>query len=449
MPNKIKDSQNPRLLAVVTLAKIKNGAYSNLQLNQVIKSHQLKPADKGLLTTLVYGTIQYRLLLEYWLAPFVKGKKLEPWVKELLLTALFQWHKLDKIPKHAIFNESIEIAKVLGHSGAAKFVTAILHQIDRTGVRDEAKIKDPIERLSISYSVPIWLVETLEEQVGDEKTKSILASLNEAPAQSVRVNTTRATVAQARQALEDEGLTVRDSKVAKDSLVVTGGHVASSKPFLDGWLTVQDESAMLPVESLGLDESVHSVLDAAAAPGGKTTQIAQYLAGDAKVVALDIHDHKVKLIKANTKRLGLADKVEAKALDAREIPQAFDHDFDRILVDAPCSGLGLLRRKPEIRYEKSLADVLHLADLQLAILNAAVQRLAVGGRLVYSTCTILNQENDAVVAKFLAENPAIELVKTTTEKDIKGNRVEDVLKIYPDDYETDGFFVATFQRRKD
>ncbi|NLS38051.1 16S rRNA (cytosine(967)-C(5))-methyltransferase RsmB [Fructobacillus tropaeoli] len=447
MPNQVKNSQNPRLLAVTTLAKIKNGAYSNLQLNQVIKSHQLKAVDKGLLTTLVYGTIQYRLLLEYWLAPFVKGKKLEPWVKELLLTALFQWHKLDKIPKHAIFNETIEVAKTLGNAGTAKFVTAILHNMDRTGLHDESKIADPIERLSISYSLPVWLVKALLGQVGEDKTKSILASLNEAPAQAVRVNTAKTTVADAKASLMAEGLSVRDSAVAADALVVTGGHVASSKAFVDGLITIQDESAMLPVEALDIDESVHSVLDAAAAPGGKTTQIAQYLSGDATVLALDIHEHKVKLIKANAKRLGLADRVEAKALDARQVPEKLDQDFDRILVDAPCSGLGLLRRKPEIRYEKSLEDVLHLADLQLSILNATAKRLAPGGRLVYSTCTILNQENDGVIERFLAENPDFTLLKTPTDKKLKDDRVEDVLKIYPDDYETDGFFVATLQRK--
>lgn len=447
MPNQVKSSQNPRLLAVVTLAKIKNGAYSNLQLNQVIKSHQLKAVDKGLLTTLVYGTIQYRLLLEYWLAPFVKGKKLEPWVKELLLTALFQWHKLDKIPKHAIFNESIEVAKTLGNAGTDKFVTAILHNMDRTGLLDESKIADPIERLSISYSLPVWLVKALLDQVGEDKTKSILASLNEAPAQSVRVNTAKTTIADAKASLVAEGLFVSDSAVAADALVVTGGHVASSKAFIEGLITIQDESAMLPVEALAIDESVHLVLDAAAAPGGKTTQIAQYLSGDAKVLALDIHDHKVKLIKANAKRLGLADRVEAKALDARQVPEKLDQDFDRILVDAPCSGLGLLRRKPEIRYEKSLEDVLHLADLQLSILNATAKRLAPGGRLVYSTCTILNQENDGVIERFLAENPDFTLLKTPTDKKLKDDRVEDVLKIYPDDYETDGFFVATLQRK--
>ncbi|MBS9336227.1 16S rRNA (cytosine(967)-C(5))-methyltransferase RsmB [Fructobacillus papyrifericola] len=447
MPKKITHSDNPRLLAVLTLAKVKNGAYSNLQLNQIIKANPLKDADKGLLTTLVYGTIQYRLLLEYWLAPFVKGKKLENWVKELLLTALYQWQELDRIPKHALFNETIEIAKTLGNVGTAKFVTAILHNMDRTGLADPKKIADPTKRLSIVYSVPEWLVTELIRQLGSEKTDKILQSLNHAPEQSVRVNTVKANKEVVRESLEAEGYEARDGLLAADALVVSGGHVASSKAYKEGLLTVQDESAMLPVEAMQIDDSVRSVLDAAAAPGGKTTQIAQELPEGARVTALDIHAHKVKLIAQNAARLGLADRVDAMALDARKIPTELEGNFDRILVDAPCSGLGLLRRKPEIRYEKTMADVQHLADLQLAILEAAASKLAVGGTLVYSTCTILNQENDAVVKAFLAKQPDFVQVKTETAKGVKADREELALKIYPDDYQTDGFYVATFQRK--
>ncbi|MBS9337626.1 16S rRNA (cytosine(967)-C(5))-methyltransferase RsmB [Fructobacillus parabroussonetiae] len=447
MPKKITHSDNPRLLAVLTLAKVKNGAYSNLQLNQIIKANPLKDADKGLLTTLVYGTIQYRMLLEYWLAPYVKGKKLENWVKELLLTALFQWQKLDRIPKHALFNETIEIAKTMGNVGTAKFVTAILHNMDRHGLADPEKIQDETKRLAISYSVPEWLVAELTAQLGGKKAASILQSLNHAPEQSARVNTAKSDAEAVIQSLEAEGYTAKKGSLAEDALIIADGHVASSTAYQEGLLTVQDESAMLPVEAMKIDDQVRTVLDAAAAPGGKTTQIAQELPEEARVTALDIHAHKVKLIAQNAARLGLADRVDAMALDAREIPEHFQHDFDRILVDAPCSGLGLLRRKPEIRYEKSMADVQHLATLQLAILEAAATKLAKGGRLVYSTCTILNQENDDVVAEFLAKHPDFVQVKTETTKGVKADRQELALKIYPDDYQTDGFYIATFQRK--
>ncbi|MBS9334485.1 16S rRNA (cytosine(967)-C(5))-methyltransferase RsmB [Fructobacillus sp. M1-13] len=447
MPKKITHSDNPRLLAVLTLSKVKNGAYSNLQLNQIIKQNPLKDTDKGLLTTLVYGTIQYRMLLEFWLAPFVKGKKLENWVRELLLTALFQWQELDRIPKHALFNETIEIAKTMGNVGTAEFVTAVLHSMDRKGLPDPKKIEDLTKRLSVTYSVPEWLVKELTAQLGADKTDRILQSLNHAPEQSARVNTAKADKQTVRASLEEEGYTVKDGQLAADALLISGGHVASSTAYKKGLLTVQDESAMLPVEAMQIDDSVQRVLDAAAAPGGKTTQIAQYLQGDARVTALDIHDHKVKLIAQNAARLGLADRVDAMALDARKIPDSFEEGFDRILVDAPCSGLGLLRRKPEIRYDKTMADVAHLAALQLAILEAAASKLKKGGQLVYSTCTILDQENDQVVQQFLKKRPDFVQKKTVTKKLIQADRTDLALKIYPDDYQTDGFYIATFQRK--
>ncbi|WEV55181.1 16S rRNA (cytosine(967)-C(5))-methyltransferase RsmB [Leuconostocaceae bacterium ESL0723] len=441
-------TNDPRLLAIQTLSRVKAGAYSNLQLNKTIKKHQLSATDKAFLTTLVYGVIQHRMTLDYWLAPFLAGKKVDPWVKELLYSALFQWQYLDKVPKHAVFNESIQAAKTLGHVGVAKFVTAVLHKIDREGLPDLDQIQDSVERQAVAASVPVWLVQALVDQVGLAKTTSILKAINQAPHQSVRVNTAKASDQQVYDSLVQEGYQVSPSPVADHALVVTGGGlVANSQAFLQGWLTIQDESAMLPVESLRLNDQVHSVLDAAAAPGGKTTQIAEHLSGQAQVTAIDIHDHKIKLIQDNAARLGLADRVVAKKMDARQLADGTTV-YDRILVDAPCSGLGLLRRKPEIRYEKQPDDIAHLAQLQTAILDSASKRLAKGGIMVYSTCTILSQENDQVVATFLKNHDDFELIPTETAKGLTDAQGRETLHLYPDDYQTDGFFVATLRRRE-
>ncbi|CAH1854265.1 16S rRNA (cytosine(967)-C(5))-methyltransferase RsmB [Convivina intestini] len=442
------NSNNPRVLAVQTLSRVKDGAYSNLQLNQVIKKHQLSTADRSLLTTLVYGVIQHRLTLAFYLAPFINPAKIDPWVRELLYTALFQWQFLDRVPKHALFNESIEVAKIMGHQGTAKYVTAILHKIDRQGLPDIQTIDDLTERLVVEYSVPRWLVENLISQVGQSKTLAILKSINLAPKQSIRVNSALATDDQVVASLEEAGLTVEKSAIVPHAYLVTGGHVATSQAFLKGWLTIQDESAMLPVESMQLNSTGQSVLDVAAAPGGKTTQIAAALGEAGHVLALDIHQHKIKLILDNAQRLGVGDQVSAQMLDARQIPEQLNQQFDRVLVDAPCSGLGLLRRKPEIRYEKTLADVEKLAQLQGEILSAASHIVKKDGIMVYSTCTILQQENDDVVQQFLAQHPNFELLATKTDFNLKSDRQEKTLQIYPDDYLTDGFFIATFQRKE-
>ncbi|MCM0582903.1 16S rRNA (cytosine(967)-C(5))-methyltransferase RsmB [Weissella diestrammenae] len=440
---------NARAMAIRALEKVRQGAYSNLQLNQVIQTAKLDERDVHLLTTLVYGVIQHRLTLEYWLAPFVRGK-IDPWVKELLMSAVFQMEYLDKVPTHAIFDEAIQIAKRRGHDGVRKFVTGVLHAIERQGLADLNEIEDPIERLSIQASLPIWLINQLQLELGMEKTVSITEKINQAPAQSARVNLALTTPELATEQLKKEGFEVTPSQVSPDALRLNHAHVASSQAFINGLVTLQDESAMLMVPNLGLTPN-SVVLDAAAAPGGKTTQIATYLSAElgGRVDALDIHDHKVQLIMQNAERLKVADRVFAQKLDARQVSTKFvDNVFDAILVDAPCSGFGLLRRKPEIRYEKTYADSQKLHQIQVDILNAVAPTLKVGGMLVYGTCTILKSENEDVIDEFLAQHPDFEICETKTAFDLKGIDARGMLHIFPDDYDSDGFFIATLRKNQ-
>lgn len=209
-------------------------------------------------------------------------------------------------------------------------------------------------------------------------------------------------------------------------------------------LTIQDESAMLPVESMTINEA-DTILDACSAPGGKTTQIASRL-DDGKVFALDIHKNKLKTVMRNATRLGVYKNVETFELDARKVDSKFeDGMFDAVLVDAPCSGLGLLRRKPEIRYDKTVADIDRLSNIQLQILNAVSTKVKTGGTITYSTCTIVKQENQDVIEKFIAANPNFEVTKTKTERNL--NPDSDMVQIYPDDYDSDGFFVCSLIRK--
>jgi len=441
----------PRALAVEALTRVANGAYSNLQLEQTLESHALSDVDRRFVTNLVYGTIQHRLTLEYYLEGFIKpNQKVLPWVKMTLLVALYQEIYLDRVPKRAIFNEAIQLAKDRGHEGIRRFVTGVLHAIDRQGLPDIAAIKDPTKRLSLQYSVPEWLITALQEQVGSDKTLKILETINQPAEQSVRVNVAVTTVEAVEQALNDEGYTVTHSEVAGNAFRLDDAAANQSKAFADGRLTIQDESAMLPVEALQIRPG-DQVLDACAAPGGKTTQIAAHLDAHSggKVTALDLHPKKVALIEANAERLHVADRVDAIALDAREIDQAYPKKmFDRILVDAPCSGLGLIRRKPEIRYEKTPEDIQSLQRVQLGILDAVSAKVKPNGILVYSTCTILDTENTDVATKFLADHPEFESMRVETSQQLKDDRTTDTLKIYPDDFDSDGFFVSAFRRKK-
>ena len=362
--------QTPRFLALDLLLRIrKHSTYSNIALNDVIRQSQLSRADANLLTTLVYGCLQHWLTLEYWLEPCIKNKKeVDPWVWEVLWLAICQMQYLDKVPDHAIFNETIEIAKVRGPAGTRKFVTGVLHAIKRKGLRNFDDLT-AAQRLSVEESVPQWIIDQLISKVGPEKTTQIARAVNQTPHDSLRVNTGKIKISELQAQLEEEGIATSLSKIASEGLVADKGFLAGTTEFKQGDFIIQDESAMLAVESMDVQPG-QKILDACAAPGGKTTQIATALANQGEVVALDIHQHKLKLIKRNAERLGVANVVHPQLLDARKAGKLGNARFDQILVDAPCSGIGLMRRKPEVRYEKTLQDSQQLAQIQLQIIDA-------------------------------------------------------------------------------
>lgn len=442
---------NPRTLATTILTKVdQQKSYANLSLDKTIQRYHLNDRDASFLTTLVYGVIQNQLTIDYLLKPFLKNpEKLPAWLRSLLRVAVFQMRYLDRIPKHAIFNETIEIAKKKGNMRLAKLVTAVLHQVQRHQVDAFDHLKDPYQRLSVMYSMPLWLVKKLSKQYGLSRTEHMLQTINQPARASLRVNTKLIDRATLRDQLQSEFPQLHDSHVSPFGLVSPGGHLARTAAFNQGLYTIQDESSMLVAPSLRLAPS-HKVLDACAAPGGKTTHIAQYLdaAAGGQVMALDLHPHKIKLINDNAQRLHLSDVITARAMDARLVKDKFaNQSFDRILVDAPCSGLGLLRRKPEIRYDRQPQDLKSLPVIQLAILNSVADKVKIGGLITYSTCTIISDENQDVVTRFLKQHDNFKLVPVTLAQPLDVPN-EPYLQILPDDYGTDGFFIASLQRIK-
>lgn len=442
---------NPRVLATTILTRVEQQkSYANLSLDKTIQRFHLNGRDAAFLTTLVYGVIQNRITIDYLLSPFLKRPdRLPIWTMSLLRISVFQMHYLDRIPKHAILNEAIEIAKKRGNMRIAKLVTAVLHQVQRHSITAFDNIKDPYKRLSVMYSMPVWLVKKLSSQYGVPRTEHILMTLNQPARASLRVNTKLISRDELLAKLQPEFPQLRDSEVSPFGLVSPGGHFAGTPAFKAGYYTMQDESSMLVAPSLQIAPN-HHVLDACAAPGGKTTHIAQYLDAKqgGKVTALDLHPHKIKLIKENAQRMHLSDVITARAMDARNVKNNFaDQSFDRILVDAPCSGLGLMRRKPEIRYDRQPEDLQSLPKIQLAILNSVADKVKVNGLITYSTCTIVAEENQDVVNVFLKAHDNFKLipVKLAQPLDIKN---QPYLQLLPDDYGTDGFFIASMQRIK-
>jgi 16S rRNA (cytosine967-C5)-methyltransferase len=424
----------------------KNQSYSNLLLHSVIEKNELPSKDIGLLTELTYGTIQRKMTLDFYLAPFIKGK-LDDWVRQLLRLSLYQLVYLDRIPDRAVFYEAVEIAKKRGHKGISGLVNGVLRSVQRKGLPTLESIQDPVERISIETSHPYWLVKRWEEQFGLAKTKSMCETNLIAPNQSARVNTMKISREDLLIQLTDDGYEVKESQIVPEAVQSLRGNLAKTNAYRNGLCTIQDESSMLVSYALNLEKGM-KVLDACAAPGGKTTHIAEKLSGTGEVHALDLHKHKVKLIDENASRLGLTN-IRTSALDSRKAGEKFEKEsFDRILVDAPCSGLGVLRRKPDIKYAKKEGDLLSLQKIQLDILSSVAPLLKKDGLLVYSTCTVDQNENEGTVSAFLKDHPEYEFhvldkLPDAVSPFINGNQMQ----IFPQDFGGDGFFISCFRKK--
>ena len=415
-------------------------AYSNIALNKHLKGSQLSAADKGLVTEIIYGTVARKLTLEWYLSHFIEDRdKLDNWLYILLLMSAYQVRYLDKVPDHAVVNEAVELAKSR-KKGSEKLVNAVLRRILREGWPDIYSIKRKNKRDSIAYSLPVWLVSKLKEEYGEERAQAIFESLLVRNKASIRVNDL------SRKEEIKAVLEASDSPLAASGLVKEQGHFAGHDLFVEGAITIQDESSQLVAPTLDL-QGDEQVLDACAAPGGKTAHMASYLTSG-KVVALDLYDHKLDLIQENAQRLGVADRVQTQKLDARKVHEFFEKDsFDKILVDAPCSGIGLLRRKPDIKYNKETADFASLQQIQLEILGSVCQTLRKGGIITYSTCTIVSEENFHVVEAFLESHPEFEQVKL--EHECKDILKDGCILITPELYGSDGFFISQFRKISD
>ena len=433
--------ETARNLALAVLEDVfVNQAYSNIALNKHLKGSQLSAPDKGLVTEIVYGTVARKLTLEWYLSHFIEDRdKLDNWLYILLLLSAYQLRYLDKVPNHAVVNEAVELAKAR-KKGSEKLVNAVLRRILREGWPDIDSIKRKNKRDSIAYSLPVWLVSKLKEEYGEERAQAIFKSLLVRNKASIRIADL------SRKEEIKAVLEASDSPLAASGLVKEQGHFAGHDLFSEGAITIQDESSQLVAPTLNL-QGHEQVLDACAAPGGKTAHMASFLTSG-KVTALDLYDHKLDLIQENAQRLGVADRVQTQKLDARKVHEFFEKDsFDKILVDAPCSGIGLLRRKPDIKYNKETADFTSLQEIQLEILGSVCQTLRKGGIITYSTCTIVSEENFQVVEAFLESHPEFEQVKL--EHECKDILKDGCILITPELYGSDGFFISQFRKISD
>lgn len=454
----VANNQSGRSIALEVLIEVeRKRAFSNLELNAALKRSTLERREASLATELVYGTLS-RLNTLDWLANQLLTKpihKLEPWLRNLLRLSLYQLKYLDKIPDRAVVHEAVEEAKRHGHQGTVGLLNGVLRNFQRR--REELQIPAPwpkFKKIAIEHSHPEWLVKRWLGIYGEKETVAMCQMNNQPPSISLRANRLKGTKEDLIQLLEEEfpDARMKASQVTEEGLLISQvGNPALSHAFQKGWCTIQDESSMLVAYALASKPGM-AVLDTCAAPGGKTTHIAETMQNQGSIMALDIHAYKLKLIEENAARLGI-NIIQTKQADAMDLPADLSKDpFDRILVDAPCTGFGVIRRKPDLKWQKSEKDMEAIAKIQLQILKQASQWIKSDGYLIYSTCTVDPEENGRLVHQFVDENPDFALDSSLI-KDMPEelhpyfHKSGSYIQILPQYLGSDGFFIARIKRK--
>lgn len=410
--------------------------YQDRKSNEEINLYAKKADNLPLATKIVYGVLENKIYLDYMIRKLsnIRLKKINPQILVILEMGIYNIHFLEK-KDYAVVNELVNLTKSVDKRSKG-FVNAIL----RSFIRDEKEIatiyeKNDIKALSIRYSLPEDLTNYIYENYGMDYTKKFLRYINSEQVISIRVNNLKINKEDLKEKLEESGYKIENGKISKNALrILNPAGLAESSEFKEGFFTIQQESSMKTIEVLDPKKGA-KILDLCAAPGTKTSYIGEYIENDGEIIANDLLEQKLPLIKENIDRLGLKN-IDLTSFDATVLQEKYLNAFDYVLVDAPCSGLGVMGRKAEIRYNRSIEDIKTLAKLQRDILANAVKYLKNGGKLLYSTCTIGSIENKANFEYLRAMND-LELIPIDGKDYIEYVNFED---------ETDGFFISKFKK---
>ena len=422
----------------------RNGAWIDGALKQVLKRDGLSGRDAAFASRIAYGVMQNRIYLDRCLARCLtqRPEKLEPLLLDILRIGAYQILLMDRVPVNAAVNEAVEMAKAHKLSRAAGLVNAVLRNVDRRKGEPLA-FADELEALSVQTSHPRALVERMVGLLGAEEAEAFLRADNEPVPTTIQTNTLKTTAKQLRASLEDEGVTVEPHPWLADCFTVSGtGDLEGLRAWREGWFTVQDAAAKLTALAAA-PKAGSFVIDTCAAPGGKSFAMAMQMEDQGEIRSCDIHPHKLKLIESGAARLGIT-IVRTALADGRERHAAWVEQADVVLADVPCSGLGIIRKKPDIRW-KDPAALAALPAIQRAILGNAAAYVRPGGVLVYSTCTVLPEENGGVVTDFLSGHP--EFVKEDFDLPGIGSCSGDAT-LWPQRTRTDGFYICRMRRRE-
>ena len=394
------------------ISKVDKGAYSNIVLNDAFREFFLSPKEKAFMTEIFYGVIRNKKFLDYIIDIYTKDIRKE-WIRNLLRISIYQITFMNSDDKGVVW-EATELAKKYSVA-ISKFINGTLRNYLRNK-DSELKRLDDEKNYEVLYSIPRWFYDTLEKQYGNDNLKQAITSLKKIPYLSVRVNKLKYSEEEFEEFLKEKDIQI--IKKVDTVYYVNSGLIINSEEFKTGKIIAQDASSYLAAKNLGVMPN-ELVLDICAAPGGKTAVLAEEMKNSGEVIAIDIHQHKIKLIDTNMKKLGI-DIVKAIVMDARNVNKQ-GRKFDKILVDVPCSGYGVIRKKPEILYSKNRENIEELAKLQLEILNSAADILKDGGELIYSTCTITDEENTNNIKKFLEERKEFKVEKLYIPENVLGD----------------------------
>lgn len=416
----------PRETALRILLEItEKGAYADLAVKNGLASSKLERRDKALATSLVYGTVQNVRFIDYQIERVSARpiKSLTPAIREILRMAVYQLRFMDRIPSRAAVNEAVNMAKRHAYS-ASSYVNGVLRNILRRGFQLPTNLK---ERLAVEYSYPDFLVDMWMQQFGAVECEELLKAGNAVPPLSIRVNPLKTTVEEVESVCK-----AHKTALFRGLHIEEPSNIAETDMFREGLLSIQDIGAQMA--SITLDPHPGDrVLDMCAAPGGKTTHMAELMQNEGEIMAWDIHAHKTELVRKNANRLGIS-IIQVKTQDARSLDTTCIGYYDKVMVDVPCSGLGIFRKKPDIKWQRTAEDIKALTKTQEAILETAAKYVRDGGDLVYCTCTINRAENEEIVDAFL-------------EKHAEFTLLEPYRQLLPHTDNTDGFFIAKIGKR--
>jgi 16S rRNA (cytosine967-C5)-methyltransferase len=430
-----------------------NNAYIKIAFDRNLKNAGATREDTAFITELVFGTVRLKLKLDYIIESFskIRMERISPWILNILRLGVYQTLFTDKIPVSAAVNESVKLARRYGNKGSVGFVNAILRNIDRG--RDQITYpdskSDPVGYLSAMHSHPRWIVKRWLDRYGYSFTEDLLKSNNKKPDFTIRANTLKNDTATLARLLEERGYAVTPGRYVPEALVVEKpAGILETPEYKQGRFVVQDEGAMIIARYLN-PEPGDSVIDICSAPGGKATHMAQIMGNDGSIRAWDIHDHRVDTLKWNIMRTDTS-VINAELCDAAVLHNQYKCTADKVLADVPCSGLGIVRRQPDIKWARKEDEIGELCSLQYEMIKAAAAYLKPGGVMVYSTCTLEPEENEGVVNRFIDSNseysiePAEWLIPVQLRDTIPG---DGMVRLYPNMHAVDGFFMARIKRK--